>query len=216
MANCQVVRPEYGSKVDLKVKGKQLSGVALILPLSQTDMLIGNDSLRLFRNVEVSYEADPEDVTEALHRAKISLKQDIAIPPQSSAPINVILQPDVTMEGKTWTAEINTVAFVTGNPDMTSQIRASVNNELPQDQQEAIHSVLLAHQQCFTGSSKDWGHCKLLSHKITTQDVRPIHQHPYPSAFKQRELLQQQVEGMLEDGVIEPSNSTWSSPVILV
>ena len=44
MANCQVVRPEYGSKVDLKVKGKQLSGVALILPLSQTDMLIGNDS----------------------------------------------------------------------------------------------------------------------------------------------------------------------------
>ena len=115
-----------------------------------------------------------------------------------------------------WTAEINTVGFVTGNPDMTSQIRASVNNELPQDQQKAIHSVLLAHQQCFTGSSKDWGHCKLLSHKITTQDVRPIHQHPYPSAFKQRELLQQQVEEMLEDGVIEPSNSTWSSPVILV
>ena len=33
------------------------------------------------------------------------MKQDIVIPPQSSAPINVILQPDVTMEGKTWVVE---------------------------------------------------------------------------------------------------------------
>ena len=34
------------------------------------------------------------------------------------------------------TAEINTVACATDNPDITSQIGASINNELPQDQQE--------------------------------------------------------------------------------
>ena len=105
MANCKVVRPKYGLKVELEMKGKQLSGIALILPLPQTDMLIGNDILRQFRNVEISYVTDPEDAREALHRAKISLKQDIVIPPQSSAPINVIVQPDVTIEGKTWVVE---------------------------------------------------------------------------------------------------------------
>ena len=68
-------------------------------------MLIGNDILRQFRNVEISYETDPEDAGEAIHRAKISLKQDIVIPPQASAPINVIVQTDVTIEGKTWVVE---------------------------------------------------------------------------------------------------------------
>ena len=56
----------------------------------------------------------------------------------------------------------------------------------------------------------------MLTHRIITEDAKPIHQQPYPSAFKQRELLQQQVNEMLEDGIIEPSNSPWSSPVILV
>ena len=46
--------------------------------------------------------------------------------------------------------------------------------------------------------------------------LEPRTQQPYPSAFKQRELLQTQVTEMLKDEVIEPSSSPWSSPVILV
>ena len=88
-------------------------------------------------------------------------------------------------------ADTNTFSFVTNDPDMTLRIRASVFQDLPQDQQEEFHSVLLARQESFAESSKDLGYCKVLLLNITTQDVKPIHPHPYPSVIKQRALLQQ-------------------------
>lgn len=77
-------------------------------------------------------------------------------------------------------------------------------------------NLLKKYQECFAESSRDLGHCKILTHQINTGTADPIHQQPYPSAFKQRELLQTEVTEMLKDEVIEPSSSPWSSPVILV
>ena len=77
-------------------------------------------------------------------------------------------------------------------------------------------NLLKKYQECFAESSRDLGHCKILTHQINTGTADPIHQQPYPSAFKHRELLQTQVTEMLKDKVIEPSSSPWSSPVILV
>ena len=77
-------------------------------------------------------------------------------------------------------------------------------------------NLLKKYQECFAESSRDLGHCKILTHQINTGTADPIYQQPYPSAFKQRELLQTEVTEMLKDEVIEPSSSPWSSPVILV
>ena len=96
------------------------------------------------------------------------------------------------------------------------EITERINPELPLENKNKMNSMLLTHRDCFARGSEDLGHCKTLSHAINTGEVKPIHQAPYPSAFKQRAIIQDQVDDMLKNGVIEPSHSPWSSPVILV
>ena len=99
---------------------------------------------------------------------------------------------------------------------LSKKIQERINPSLTPKDKEKMFNLLKQHQYCFAESSRDLGHCKILTHQINTGTADPIHQQPHPSPFMQRELLQTQVTVMLKDEVIEPSNSPWSSPVILV
>ena len=56
----------------------------------------------------------------------------------------------------------------------------------------------------------------MVEHTIEVGDATPIHQRPVKSAWRERGLIQHHVDQMLRQGVIEPSESPWSSPVVLV
>lgn len=49
-----------------------------------------------------------------------------------------------------------------------------------------------------------------------TGSSAPIHQAPYKSAWNERSIIREQIDQMLRRGIIEPSDSPWSSPVVLV
>ncbi|UYV60361.1 K02A2.6-like [Cordylochernes scorpioides] len=53
-------------------------------------------------------------------------------------------------------------------------------------------------------------------HKINTGDHSPIKQRPYRVAPSKRRLIQDEVNKMIENHIVKPSESPWSSPVILV
>ncbi|UYV84801.1 hypothetical protein LAZ67_X003569 [Cordylochernes scorpioides] len=55
-----------------------------------------------------------------------------------------------------------------------------------------------------------------VKHKINTGDHSPIKQRPYRVAPSERRLIQQKVNKMIENHIVKPSESPWSSPVILV
>lgn len=61
------------------------------------------------------------------------------------------------------------------------------------------------------------GLCKVGEHVIELEPgTRPIKQRYYPvSPFKQK-IIDEELEKMLSDGVVEPSKSSWSSPICLV
>ena len=52
--------------------------------------------------------------------------------------------------------------------------------------------------------------------KIETGDATPIKKAPYKTPFALRQEMNKQVQKMLDKGVISPSHSPWSSPVVLV
>ncbi|KZS05277.1 TE: Gypsy retrotransposon integrase 1-like protein [Daphnia magna] len=56
----------------------------------------------------------------------------------------------------------------------------------------------------------------VVKHIINTANAPPIYRLPNKNAWKERAVIQNQVEGILRRGVIEPSDSSWSSPVVLV
>ena len=112
--------------------------------------------------------------------------------------------------------EINAVTIDPTSSSAEEEITERINPELPLENKNKMISMLLTHRDCFARGSEDLGHCKTLSHAINTGEEKPIHQAPYPSTFKQRANIQDQVDDMLNDGVIEPFCSFWSSSVILV
>ena len=49
-----------------------------------------------------------------------------------------------------------------------------------------------------------------------TGDTKPIHQHPRRIPFALRNKVDEMVRDMLEQGVIQHSQSPWASPIVLV
>ena len=55
-----------------------------------------------------------------------------------------------------------------------------------------------------------------VEHTIQTGEARPVAKRPYPVPFHQRPVVRQHLDEMLRNGIIEPSSSPWSAPVVLV
>ena len=67
----------------------------------------------------------------------------------------------------------------------------------------------------FQKNKEDKGHTDIVEHRIETGDTPPIKQPPRRLAPHRRQVINEEVEKMMEAGVIEP-NSPWAPPVVLV
>ena len=66
---------------------------------------------------------------------------------------------------------------------------STINPDFPPENKEKLQQVLIRHSDCFAASSKDLGECNILTHQINTEQAKPIHQLPYPAAFKQKNIV---------------------------
>jgi len=68
----------------------------------------------------------------------------------------------------------------------------------------------------FATSSADLDFCNILRHDIDTGDACPIKQSPCRPPLAAKDAEDEILDDMLRTGVIEPSTSSWASPVCLV
>ncbi|XP_044750073.1 uncharacterized protein LOC123312308 [Coccinella septempunctata] len=86
--------------------------------------------------------------------------------------------------------------------------------ELTKAQKKKLDAFLAREMKEFEKLS---GTTKLIEHKIKLKPgTEPIKQRYRPQNPKMQEIFNQEVDRMLAEGVIEPSKSPWSSPVVLV
>ncbi|XP_065296576.1 uncharacterized protein [Dermacentor albipictus] len=91
-----------------------------------------------------------------------------------------------------------------------------INPALPQNRQDQIRNLLQSYSQCFSSSPKV-RQTPIAKHRIITdQHAPPLRQSPYRVSPRERQAIRNQVEEMLRDDVIQPSNSPWAAPVVLV
>ena len=88
--------------------------------------------------------------------------------------------------------------------------------QLNDDEGEILADLLNRYQHIFAKSSDDLGRSDSVLHKIDTGVATPCRQPPRRQPIGKREVEKQEVLKMLERKVIEPSNSAWSSPIVLV
>ena len=88
--------------------------------------------------------------------------------------------------------------------------------DLSHDTIKELKTLLYDHKDTFASSSADLGFCDIIQHDIDTGDACPIKQSPRRPPLAAKEAEDEILNDMLSTGVIEPSNSSWASPVCLV
>ena len=87
-------------------------------------------------------------------------------------------------------------------------------DHLLQEQQAKVRETLRPFSDMWSGKL---GKIKLTKHRIELKEgAQPFRCQPYRAGPAMREIENQQVTEMLRDGVIEPSNSEFAGPVLLV
>ena len=127
------------------------------------------------------------------------LKQKLVLPARSESEIMAsLLEKTVEDEGVLW--------------EMVSKVGSGVT----ESQKEQLFLMFSDYSNVFCLHPNDMGHTTEVKHHIDTGDLPPIHQSPrripHACGLKVKKLL----KDMLKNNVIRPSNSPWSSPIILV
>ena len=88
--------------------------------------------------------------------------------------------------------------------------------KLPEEEEEAIGELLMQYHHAFSLEEGERGETELVQLEIDTGSSQPIKQRPRRMPFAVREEVSKQLRQMLQAGVIQPSKSSWASPVVLV
>ena len=86
-------------------------------------------------------------------------------------------------------------------------------SHLPSVQRKELAEVITQYREVFPNVPSK---TNLIEHDVDVGDSAPIKQHPYRVSPMKKELLDKEVQYMLENDIIEESQSNWSSPCILV
>jgi len=94
--------------------------------------------------------------------------------------------------------------------------KSVAQGDLAPSHQSNLAALLRRHSDAFATGPMDLGYCSVLEHDIDTGDAEPIRQPPRRPPLSARQAEEDILNEMLQTGVIEPSNSPWSSPVCMV
>ncbi|XP_059474872.1 uncharacterized protein LOC132196326 [Neocloeon triangulifer] len=79
-----------------------------------------------------------------------------------------------------------------------------------------LKALILKNIDVFAFSDSQLGCTDMLTHKIDTGNAEPVKIRPYRVPMAMREVMEAAVRDMRRQGVIEPANSPWSAPMIMV
>ena len=92
--------------------------------------------------------------------------------------------------------------------------------DLPEDQEQKIRNtffkLIQKYQSCIDWDNTSLSCTNVLQASIDTGDAQPIRTRPYKMSPEEAEALKKELNRLCKLGVIEPSKSPWSSPIILL
>lgn len=100
------------------------------------------------------------------------------------------------------TPEVNSGELVIGN--------------LTPAQKEQFDELIDENRDLFAWDSKQLGRTSLVQHNIDVGDALPIRKRWYRTSQVEKAFIGEEIDRMLQQGLIEKSKSPWASPVVLV
>lgn len=99
------------------------------------------------------------------------------------------------------------------NPNNLVCSSVEISNTLSEEQRDNLKNLLDKYVKI---DPKHIGCCKAVRHKIVLNNDVPIKQRYYPVSPVIQKHINAELDKMLEMGVVEPSTSSWSSPILLI
>ena len=99
--------------------------------------------------------------------------------------------------------------------EMLSSIVENIDGLNPQEC-EQLYALLFEFADVFADGPDDFGRTGKIKHEIVTGDSAPIRQHVRRVPPHRREEIHTLLDEMLQKKVVQPSDSPWASPVVLV
>ena len=150
------------------------------------------------------------------------MSTNLAMPTESMIPIRMLNINDCEVKIRRNTVlgtVTNIEAVVKSVEDTTYEKMPFINFEkscLQLNEKEKLYKLLKKYKCVFARSEYDLGRTNVLKHTIPLETNKAIKQHPYRMEYAKREESQRQIQGMLENHLIRPSHSPWTSPVVMV
>ena len=88
-----------------------------------------------------------------------------------------------------------------------------IGDQLNLEQQSELQELLRGYQDVFQNIP---GRTNMTQHNIVSGSASPVKLPPYRLPYAYRDTVKQELEKMLASGIIEPSCSEWSAPIVLI
>ncbi|GFW39489.1 retrovirus-related Pol polyprotein from transposon 412 [Trichonephila clavipes] len=131
---------------------------------------------------------------------------------------------DISIQGKVIPTELiilknarappNINALLTVDPEShLCQLRKNEDTHLSLPQREEINSLLEKYEECFQPEGEP---TPFIEHSINTRNHLPVAVPPYRMNPSKKEILKQEIDRLLSEGIIEECESPYASPVVLI
>ena len=101
------------------------------------------------------------------------------------------------------------------NWDPTESFSQDVQ-ELSSEEKDQFYSLVKSYEDCFMTGRKPLGRTSVVKHHIHTGNSAPVKQRPRREPLGMKNVVKEELDKMTKQGVIEPSSSAWTSPIVLV
>lgn len=153
------------------------------------------------------YNPGPNDVTVYKHT-----HMAIFTPVQRIGPA---IELDDVLMNNMGVGEVSTKSNQQKMPEHMEAVYKRGCEHLTDSQKEEFGRFIIANQFCFAGPG-EVGRTTLATHKIKLKDEKPVREPPRRVPVYKRQALEDEVKKLEEKGLIEKSNSPWSSQTVMV
>ena len=100
-------------------------------------------------------------------------------------------------------------------PEMEEMISGIETTLMPEEEQQ-LRDLVRKYRDIFAVKGEALGRTDVVRHEIDTGTARPIRMPPRRTPIHQVEVVEQAIEEMKKAGVIRPSDSPWSAPIVIL
>jgi len=197
-----------------KVAGKQIISsdqvVHLCLKFENLDI---NVPFYILDDDDTSYDIIIGRQVHKDYRLYIDPDDDALYKKTDSGPVLVAHPTDITIPGN----RLYRISICNSTNELLTLSKRSDNDiELKNIDNKKLNNLINEYKDVLINSIDDVSVAKAEPHSIELTNNKPIKMRPYKTSLEQSNALKEEIIKLLKHGLIEPSHSPWSFPVILV